>query len=304
MTFEALRKPISSRALAAGHTHLDWLDLLTTSHCGPAPAPASPSAPPASIAASRTSGTCGPSSGASSKSAALQSSLESKLRARLDGRGSPLFALTWKHWDMPSGPRICALRASAHRTSGNGCGSWPTPTVGNATGSQMAKGASATGRRPDGSKATVSLNAVATLTSWPTPTTRDWKDGGSADADVPLNSLLGRVVWLAGWPTPTTQDDNCSRIADPQEYAERRLARANKCSNLAQTAQAFAWAGATDQPARLTASGKMLIGSSAATANGGQLNPAFSLWLMGYPPEWESCAPPATRSSRRLPPRS
>lgn len=33
---------------------------------------------------------------------------------------------------------------------------------------------------------------------WPTPTTRDWKDGKSASADVPLNSLLGRVVWLYG----------------------------------------------------------------------------------------------------------
>ena len=35
-------------------------------------------------------------------------------------------------------------------------------------------------------------------TGWPTPTTRDWKDGSSAGANVPLNSLLGRVVWLYG----------------------------------------------------------------------------------------------------------
>ena len=56
---------------------------------------------------------------------------------------------------------------------------WPTPTVGNASGSQMAKGASATGRRPDGSKATVSLNAVGQLSAWPTPAARDWKDTGN-----------------------------------------------------------------------------------------------------------------------------
>ena len=30
---------------------------------------------------------------------------------------------------------------------------------------------------------------------WPTPTTRDWKDG-CYQPNVPLNSLLGRVVWL------------------------------------------------------------------------------------------------------------
>ncbi len=76
---------------------------------------------------------------------------------------------------------------------------WPTPTVGNANGSQMAKDASATGKRPDGSKATVSLNQVATFCGWPTPTTRDHKDGAS-DGTVPENGLLGRAVWNAKNP--------------------------------------------------------------------------------------------------------
>lgn len=31
----------------------------------------------------------------------------------------------------------------------------------------------------------------------------------------------------------------------------------------------------------------------------GPLNPTFPAWLMGYPPEWLSCAPSATRSSRK-----
>jgi site-specific DNA-cytosine methylase len=38
--------------------------------------------------------------------------------------------------------------------------------------------------------------------SWPTPTTRDYKDGSAAAcANVPANGLLGRVVHQ--WPTPT-----------------------------------------------------------------------------------------------------
>ena len=45
---------------------------------------------------------------------------------------------------------------------------WPIPTKGNADGSQAAKDASATGKRPDGSKATVALNPVAQLAGWPT----------------------------------------------------------------------------------------------------------------------------------------
>ena len=57
--------------------------------------------------------------------------------------------------------------------------SWPSPTVGNATGSQMAKDASATGKRANGGKATVSLNAVAKVAHWPTTTTSDAASSGA-----------------------------------------------------------------------------------------------------------------------------
>ncbi len=80
-----------------------------------------------------TNDTCGPLFTASSPSAALQSALASRLRARMDVNGSPEYALTWKDWDMPAGVPICALRASARRTSGSGFTGWPTACAGDAT---------------------------------------------------------------------------------------------------------------------------------------------------------------------------
>jgi hypothetical protein len=52
----------------------------------------------------------------------------------------------------------------------------------------------------------VNLQDAVTLAGWPTPTTRDHKDGGNPNVNVPLNALLGRVAWLAGWPTPQSSD--------------------------------------------------------------------------------------------------
>ena len=67
-----------------------------------------------------TSAISGPPFTGSSPSAALQSSLESKLRQAMDLNGSLEFALTWKPMAMPLGLPICALRASARRTTDPG----------------------------------------------------------------------------------------------------------------------------------------------------------------------------------------
>ena len=158
-----------SPASAAGITPLLSLDGLgDRPGSGLAPALASPSAAQARAEVSRTIGISGPRWPVSSASARLQSSLASRLKARLDGRGSTLFLLTWKEQATPAGRRFSLLRASARRTS-------DTERTG--------------------------------LQGWPTPTTRDWKDGGNPDVNVPLNALLGRVAWLAGWPTPQARDD-------------------------------------------------------------------------------------------------
>ena len=56
---------------------------------------------------------------------------------------------------------------------------------------------------------TVDLNSQVCLGNWPTPTTRDHKDGTAQSCqNVPVNGLLGRAVHstpgkpLASWKTP------------------------------------------------------------------------------------------------------
>ena len=116
------------------------------------------------------------------------------------------------------------------------------------------------------------------LAGWPTPTTRDWKDGGNPDVNVPINALLGRTVWLAGWPTTSCNNDRAARpVVMTREDGSKNQQRL----------QDFA---AICGPARLTASGDLLTGSDAGMANGGQLNPEHSRWLMGLPPVWDDCA--------------
>jgi hypothetical protein len=57
-------------------------------------------------------------------------------------------------------------------------------------------------------------------TGWPTTTTRDWKDGGNPDVNVPLNALLGRVAWLSSWATPAARDFRSNDATE--EYHQQR----------------------------------------------------------------------------------
>ena len=139
MTLPGIDSATSSPASVDGPTLCVWPDGLTTAPSGQDHAHASHSASPESARGMATSAISGLNSCASSRSASLQASLESRLRARLEGRGSPLYALTWKRWDMPSGGAIFALRALAHRRSGSACSGWQTPTTRDGKG-QSGKG--------------------------------------------------------------------------------------------------------------------------------------------------------------------
>lgn len=110
-----------------GRTPSDSLDGTTIGQSAPALAHVSRSLKQAKGKWTQTSATFGPLFEPSSPSESFQLSLESKLHRRMAAYGSPEYELTWKRWDMCSGPQICALRASPRRWSVKGCIGWPRP---------------------------------------------------------------------------------------------------------------------------------------------------------------------------------
>lgn len=175
---------------------------------------------------------------------------------------------------------------------------WPSPTVGNATGSQMAKDASPTGRRPDGSKATVSLPQVASFAGWPTTQASDGSGGGQmkrALNPARSNDLMD-FAQLAGWPTPVANDDN--KTPEAHLAMKKRMGERDGSNSDRTAITSLQVMAKFTQPARLTASGQMLTGSCAGMESGGQLNPDLSRWLMGYPAAWGSCGATAMQSIR------
>jgi hypothetical protein len=163
-----------------------------------------------------------------------------------------------------------------------------------------------TGAGTQGRKGGMNIQTAVALSNWPTPTTRDHKDG-HPNPNVPVNGLLGRMVW----PTPNARDHFPAHTA---EYIAEKKAQGHGMSMLndaafhAATWQTMVADDALDrEQGKFNSRGEPKLsaqaiqasnGSSAPTAKRGALNPEFVCWLMGFPQEWVCCGVSAMQSTQ------
>lgn len=120
--------------------------------------------------------------------------------------------------------------------------------------------------------------------SWPTPnagpqndTDTKWeqrrKECKERWGNNGFGLTLGMATQLVAWPTPRAEDRQASKIEIANLDPRKRIETA---ANLV--------------------IGNLANGSPVGMEKPGRLNPEFSRWLMGLPPEWDECAVMATQS--------
>lgn len=279
---------------ADGRTLLAWLESLTTFPSGRDRARANRSARQESKKAKTTSATFGRSGFSSSASAALQESLANRLRERLPTAGGMMWPQTWKWKDTPALRQYCQLAVSVRRTSETDSGLWQTPRalsfdqshqpgMNGAMASWIALWPTPQARDGEarGAQAKRFLNPERSndlpdcAAMWKTPKASDGAKGGpnqrGSKGDLALPSQ-------AMWATPKARD---SKAPNPPSVAPLRMETESR---------------GLDLPEQISG---ISNGSIAPMESGGQLNPEFVCWLMGFPVAWERSRVTATPSSRK-----
>jgi len=303
-TSKGLHSAISSRVSEGGQKRWNLQDGAQIDLFGQEALPVSLSQSQESRKPQTMSDTCGPSGSISSESASLQSYLESKLAPLSDMDGLIPFKKTWKQKTTPAQRRYCQLQVSALSTKETDSGSWPTPAA--RDGKDGAAPSVMNSGRSD--KMAHCVHLIEDVSRWPTPAARDYKgvsgSGRQERKNHPTDTLPNAAVAI--WLTPTTSDTNGTRELDGKRSGglntqATTLWTTPTRDDTTQRKKKYAQGGSPLSYQSSQVSGMESKPSSAKTEKSApsQLNPRFSLWLMGYPIEWAYCAERVTPLSRR-----
>jgi len=180
--------------------------------------------------------------------------------------GLDVYSETWPRWGTMRGGECWAQLMPVLRTSATVSGLWLTPTCMNIepTDDRRTKRAQyrATVGRQDAPGGLA--EQVMTRKFWPTATARDWKGANTEQALTRKDgkSRMDQLANAVAWPTPTAQEGR--------------------------------YTGDYGSDGWRAGCAKHHLGNVVQVANGGQLNPTWVEWLMGWPLEWTDLKPLAT----------
>ena len=204
----------------------------------------------------------------------------------LDGAWAE-FLETWPRSGMTRSGKSFQLLTSGRTISENASGAWPTPRTGDGMTQKLRVGSARL--LETGHKGRLE-DAVALKEVWPTPRANDAEKRGNFDVSNPRNGLPAKAKMF---PTPTVSTGSfqqSSYVGAPRRYSLMGMARhANWPTPAAQDAK-----NSTLPPSQMerdTVPGALLRSGEKA---GGQLNPTWVEWLMGYPPGWTDLEGSAT----------
>ncbi len=193
----------------------------------------------------------------------------------------PSSSLTLPKWGMMRNGALWERITPAHLTSETESGLWPTPRAGNP------------GSRPNGKGGKILAEEVKKSLIWPTPNQRDWKDTGATQGNR-KSPNLGTMVHQRGCPAPAVMTGGATSTECTLENAP-----ALKSTNGTAIHTQFATPQARDY--RTGSTDRWENPERSRNLNdqiGGQLNPTWVEWLMGWPLGWTDCAASATAKFR------
>lgn len=248
----------------------------------PADSPASRSPLPGSKEARKMTATSGRKWLGLSKNCGPLGLLEKTLLESLEWH-SPIFYLSWKPVGIGQGHFLFQLARSKPDTYDTEWQSWPTPTAADSYTDKMKSS-----QQKEGSRHSVNLSDAVKM--YNTPTAQDAKNSTLPQSQIKRDSLVGDVT-REMFATPQARDYRTGQ-ASRWEDKEHRSRNLNDQIAMYPTPTTGAGicggTGNYQQLKKLEEKGVILENErrNMSQGNGGQLNPYWVEWLMGFPPGW------------------